>query len=226
VNTVDFSRWEKKIPRQPAVLRDDFILSACVGRKVFHLGATDSPMTEDKAQRGELLHQKLQPVCGRLDGFDIDGQAIEFLRRKHGIDNIHLCNLDREIPSEHGLAQVLINGDIVEHVNSPGRLMQACNQMLEQGGVMVLTTINALSAKQAMRAFGAREPVHPDHVAYYSFATLGVLGARFGFEVTDCRFFPYPCVSRVTAMFFGALYRLAPAVADGICVCYRKTREL
>jgi hypothetical protein len=208
------------------VERDAYILEVCKGRKVFHLGATDSPMTSSKAERGELLHQKLQPHCGALIGYDIDEGAIALLRRQYGIDNIVRCDLDQDVPRDHGRAQVLVNGDIVEHVNSPGRLMQACNQMLEVGGLMVLTTINALSAKQAMRALVGREPVHPDHVAYYSYATLGVLGARFGFEARDCRFFAYACVSPLSAMCFSLLYRTAPSVADGICVTYEKTREL
>jgi len=218
----DFSAWEKKLPRLPLIQRDDYIVQACKGRKVFHLGATDAPMTKEKARRGELLHQKLFPHCGCLIGFDVDTQAIQLLHEDFGIDNIIACDLDSEIPAERGKAEVVINGDILEHVNSPGRLLRACNQMLEVGGVMVLTTINALSAKQSLRAFAGREPVHPDHVAYYSLATLGVLGGRFGFQMLDCRFFAYPCVSRISKMVFDTIYRCAPATADGICVTYRK----
>jgi hypothetical protein len=219
----DFSSWEKKLPRLPLVQRDDFIIQTCNGRKVFHLGATDSPMTLDKAQRGELLHQKLAPHCASLVGFDVDLAAIQLLSRDFGIDNIVACDLDKEIPTERGKAEVLINGDIVEHVNSPGSLLQACNQLLELGGVMVLSTINALSVKQSVRALMGREPVHPDHVAYYSFANLGVLGSRFGFQMVDCRFFAYPCVSGISKTVFNSIYRFAPAAADGICVTYRKT---
>jgi len=219
----DFSAWEKKLPRLPLVQRDDFIIKTCKGRKVFHLGATDSPMTLDKATRGELLHQKLTPHCGSLVGFDVDMAAIDLLRRDFGIDNIFACDLDVTIPVEQGKAELLVNGDIVEHVNSPGRLLQACNQMLDVGGMMILTTINALSVKQALRALAGREPVHPDHVAYYSFANLGVLGGRFGFRMVDCRYFAYPCVSSISKRVFDSVYRFAPAAADGICITYRKT---
>ncbi|MGO9203695.1 MAG: class I SAM-dependent methyltransferase [Limisphaerales bacterium] len=221
----DFSVWEKKVPRLPVVDRDAYILGACRGRKVFHLGAADSPMTAGKARRGELLHQRLMGHCKTLVGFDIDVSAIEMLRREYNIQNIYPCDLDRQVPTGHGRAELLVNGDIVEHVNSPGCLLRACNELLEMNGLMVLTTINALSAKQCLRALIGREPVHPDHVAYYSFATLGTLGARFGFQVVECRFFAYPCVSRITATAFRWFYRIAPQAADGICVTYRKVAD-
>jgi hypothetical protein len=222
----DFAGWEKRLPRLPVVERDDYIIQACKARKVFHLGAADSPMTRDKAKRGELLHQKLAPHCGSLIGFDLDGAAIKCLRDDYDIQSIFWCDLENRIPEDHGKAEVLISGDLIEHVNSAGSLMQACNRLLKPDGLMVLTTINALSIKQAFRAFLGREPVHPDHVAYYSFATLGVLGQRYGFELVDCRFFAYPCVSSLTGRLFRALYRIAPGAADGICVIYKKVHQL
>jgi SAM-dependent methyltransferase len=206
--------------------RDEHIICACEGRDVFHLGATDSPMTRDKARRGALLHQKLAGHCKRLTGFDIDKGAIDLLRDEYGIDNIRLCDLEQDIPREAGKAQVLVNGDIVEHVSSPGRLMSACNRLLETEGIMLLSSVNALSLKQAIRGFCGREPVHPQHVAYYSYATLGVLGGRFGFRAIDCRFFPYACVTRTARAAFAFLYRIAPAVADGVCVTFQKVRDV
>lgn len=224
--TTDFTQWEKKIPRQPLIDRDAYILSACAGRDVIHLGACDYPMTRGKAEKGDLLHQKLQGKGRTLVGYDNDSASIALLRDEFGLTDI--VDRDLSLPFDESVARgdLVVCADIIEHVNNVGNMMEACNRLLRPGGTLLVSTINAASFKQALRALFGREPVHPDHVAYFSYATLGVLMSRFGFVLSDCRYFAYPTVTASARAFFNGVYALSPAAADGIIVAAKKERDV
>jgi SAM-dependent methyltransferase len=213
-----FHQWEKKLPKKPLVDRDRYIIERCRGKDVVHLGACDSPLTLDKGAKGELLHQKLQGECHSLLGFDNDQEATDILKTKYDILDIVPGDLSQIGNRLTPIADVVICADLIEHVANVGNLMTNCNRLLRDGGIMLLSTVHALSLKQVMRAVFGREPVHPDHVAYYSFATLGVLLERFCFSMTDCRFFKYPTVLGFSGVIFDCLYFLFPQTADGIVV--------
>lgn len=224
--TTDFAQWEKKIPRHPVIDRDAYIVGACVGRDVIHLGACDYPMTRGKAVKGDLLHQKLQGKGKSLVGYDNDSDSIRILREEFGLNDIVDRDLSKPFDDSVARGDLVICADIIEHVNNVGNMMEACNRLLRPGGRLVITTINAVSFKQALRALLGREPVHPDHVAYFSYATLGVLLSRFGFKLDDCRYFAYPTVNPVAGALFGGIYALAPGSADGIIVAGTKERDV
>jgi SAM-dependent methyltransferase len=213
-----FHQWEKKLPRKPLVDRDRYIIERCRGRDVVHLGACDSPMTIDKGEKGELLHQRLLGESHSLLGFDSNREATEILKAKFDISDIVLCDLSQIDNKLTPIADVVVCADLIEHVANVGNLMTNCNQLCREGGTILLSTIHALSLKQLMRALIGREPVHPDHVAYYSFATLGVILERSGFLMTDCRFFKYPSVTRFSEWIFDGFYSIFPQTADGIIV--------
>jgi SAM-dependent methyltransferase len=225
-DTTDFSQWEKKIPRQPLTDRDAYILAACAGRDVIHLGACDYPMTREKAKRGELLHQKMQGKGRSLVGYDNDAESIRLLREEFGLTDI--VDRDLSLPFDDSVARgdLVVCADIIEHVNNVGNMLEACNRLLRPGGTLLVTTINAASLKQAIRALFGREPVHPDHIAYFSYATLGVLLGRFGFRLDDCRYFSYATLSGAARKMFDAIHRIAPASADGIIVAAHKERDV
>ena len=221
----EFDHWGKSLPSKPIVNRDEFILERCAGRSVAHLGACDSPMTRDKAEKGTLLHQALRRRARSVTGYDHDGPSIRLLAAEFGIDDILELDLAAEGPRAMQPSEVVVCADIIEHVNSVGNLLLVCDELLEEGGEVVISTINALSMKQSMRAALRREPVHPDHIAYFSFGTLGALLGRFGFELIDFRTFAYPTVSKRSGIFFGGVYRLFPQCADGIIAVARKVES-
>lgn len=221
-----FRHWKKALPRLPLVERDDYILARCANHRVIHLGACDAPYTEEHAARGVLLHQKLRGRCANLIGCDINAQAAELLRTRFGIDDIVVCDLSADSVPASVTGDLIVCADMIEHVNNPGVLLTSCNRMLPQGGDLLVSTIHALSLKYALRAFftGA-ETVHPDHVTYFSYATLGVLLDRFGFEVKTARYYTYASGGRFGDL-FNNLFRLFPQGADGIVVEARKVRPV
>ena len=221
-----FRLWRNRLPRKSLVNRDEYILEQCKGRNVANLGACDAPLTEEKARRGQLLHQKLQGRCASLVGYDIDARSVDLLRTEYGLTDILVRDLsvvERQIGKK---ADLVICADIIEHVDNAGRLLSSCNQMLEIGGHLLVSTIHALSFRHALRTLlTGIEIVHPDHVAYYSYATLGVLLDRFGFEVTETRYFTYPTGNRVGELLDG-FFNLIPYAANGLVMEAKKIRDV
>ena len=68
------------------------------------------------------------------------------------------------------------------------------------------------------RAIFGREAVHPDHVSYFSYATLAQLLIRNGFRPVEYATFAYPTVTKGASAIFNILHRIAPSTADGIII--------
>jgi 2-polyprenyl-3-methyl-5-hydroxy-6-metoxy-1,4-benzoquinol methylase len=218
-DTSYFQMWSKALPRRNFVDRDEFLLSRAAGKSVLHLGAADAPFHKEKAEAGALLHQKLARVAGHLQGIDADEDAVNYLRNHHGIHNIAAADVCAA-PSAFALGSfdVILCCDIVEHVCEPAALLRACAQWMHRDSRLIVTTVNALSAKAALRAAIGREAVHPDHVSYFSYATLAQLLIRNGFRPLEYATFAYPTVTRRAGVLFGLLHRIRPSTADGIII--------
>lgn len=210
-----FHQWSKTLPRRCLVDRDQFLLSLAAGKSVLHLGAADSPFHKDKAPRGELLHQKLQSVASRLVGIDSDREAVSWLREHHEISNIRVADVCSGV-GDVGTFDLVLCCDIIEHVSEPSALLKGVKSLMHPGSRLIVTTVNALSIKGALRALLGREAVHPEHVSYYSFATLSSLMLRDGLRPTEYATFAYPTVMKLTGVILKTLYQVASSTADGI----------
>lgn len=215
-----FDLWDKVIPPSHLVERDDFILKLCQNKTVIHLGATDYPFTEDKAKCGSLLHQKLANVSSNLIGIDMDLDSINLLKNKYGITNIisHDLSTTEAAPVER--ADVVVCADIIEHVNSPFNLMEHCKSMCKPNGIIVISTINSFGAKPFIRNLMHREAVHPDHVAWYSFSTLGSLASRSSLTAKSVAFFKYAEMSFLNMIIFNLIHSVFPQSSDGIIMVF------
>lgn len=213
-----FDLWGKQLPRCRCCDRDSLLLSLASNKSVLHLGAADSPFTAEAAAKGRLLHMKLKGVVKELCGLDSDSEAVDLLRREYGIADIEIgdaCQPAAILGKRR--FDIVLCCDIVEHVNDPCALLAGVRSAIRPGGQIVVTTINALAAKPFLRGLiGSREAVHPQHIAYYSFGTLGSLMDRAGYDVTGYTTFAYNTTSRLASYLFSTVFRINANVADGI----------
>src|SRR3990170_2216778 len=129
MSILDLQQWSKQLPRERIVDRDKYLLEASAGRDVLHLGATDAPFTAEKAARGALLHQRLATVAGSLRGLDSDASSVALLADRYGISDIQLTDLSAPVTPDVQPAELVICGDIIEHVNNAGNLLIQCNRL-------------------------------------------------------------------------------------------------
>lgn len=81
-------------------------------------------------------------------------------------------------------AEVIIAGEIIEHLDDSGSFLDGLHSLVEPGGKLVVTTPNSSGLLNAgAAALAGYEVNHPDHVTLYSCFTLTNLLERHGWEI-------------------------------------------
>ncbi|CAN5206162.1 methyltransferase domain-containing protein [soil metagenome] len=212
------------------VQRVEFIKKISEGKKVLHLGCTNFPYTKVSIDNEMLLHNDLAKTAEELYGFDFDQEGIDILK-EHGTKNLFQADLEKleQVPLEKTF-DVIIAGEMIEHLNNPGLFLQGIQRFMNSETNLVITTINAYSALRfiiyGLRGKGGKnEPVHPDHVYYFSYKTLNLIVNRANLEVKDFYFYDIGTEHRPFNRWFFNLFndisvKISPQLSDGvIAVC-------
>ncbi len=212
------------------VQRVDFIKKACVGKKVLHLGFTNYPYTKESLDNNMLLHFEIEKVASEVYGFDFDQRGIDILREA-GVKNLYRADLEKlEDVELNETFDVIIAGEMIEHLSNPGLFVSGIQRFMNPATEMVITTINSYSALRfviyGLRGNGGQnEPVHPDHVAYYSYKTLKLVLEREGLSVKEFLFYDLGAEHRPFSRWYYNLIndvsvKFSPQLSDGIiAVC-------
>jgi SAM-dependent methyltransferase len=210
--------------------RLETIKNYCKGKKVLHLGCSNSPYTAASLASDSLLHFELKKVASELYGFDFDDEGLKLLSDQ-GTLNLFKADLEHlENVEMDETFDVIVAGEMIEHLNNPGLFLHGIKRFMNEETQLVITTINAFSG---MRFFwygftknhGRNEPVHPDHVAYYSYSTLTLLLKRHGLNVSKFMFYDVgaehrPGMRFILKVFNDLSVRFARRYSEGvIAVC-------
>jgi SAM-dependent methyltransferase len=174
--------------------RVTFIKEQCKGKKVLHLGCTNFPYTAESLKNNDLLHHSLAEISDELFGFDFDQDGLDILSRS-GTNNLYLADLEKlDEVSLHETFDVIIAGEMVEHLSNVGLFLRGIKRFMHSKTKLIITTINAYGGLRvvlyALRGKGGIvEPVHPDHVAYYSYSTLNLVIKRENLVVEEFYFY-------------------------------------
>lgn len=214
--------------RLKMVNRENWLLERAANRTVMHVGCTDAPLTKAKAAANQLLHQKLGAVCKELIGVDLDAASLDYLRQEYGIANLYRHDVEHldSFPVEEKV-EVLIAGEVLEHLNNVGLFFENCGARLEKDGVVLITVPNALSIKRMLISLVKRnEQVHPDHTSYFSPSTLSRIADRHRFRISGMSMYLWrnPTISnRLANVVARAIIFITqfPLLADGIVAEFR-----
>jgi len=179
-----------KLPRS-LVDREEFILKACAGKKVLHLGCADAPYTEERLKTGTWLHDKVTAVSAECLGVDMDRESIAWLQQNHSVTNVVYGDAEA-LDSINDRFDVVLAGEIVEHLNNPGRFFESVCSVLKPNGRLLVTTTNAFCLRRFLRIPFGSESIHPDHTYYYSHVTLETLARRFGYRLMEAHAYRLP----------------------------------
>ncbi len=137
---------------------------------------------------GDLLHGLLCKECTECVGVDLDQVGIAELGKIIPGVELHVCNAEdiNKVPPLAGRKwEFIVAGDVVEHMDNPGKFFAAARDLLNDDGVLIVTVPSAFSIKRFVwLMLTGREQVHPDHTAYFSESTLTTVGKRNGFSIS------------------------------------------
>lgn len=214
-------RWRHPLPRGRPVDRLEALVDSARGRRVVHVGFVDE-LLERKRAEGVWLHDRLAAVAASLVGLDSSADGIARARALgHEAHAVDAQSADAVTALGLEPADVVIAGEIVEHLDAPGPFLRAMRELVGPDGLLVVTTPNAYRLLNLIAPVLGAELVHPDHTAWHSPRTLRTLLERGGWRVERIAYYRAPprrgsragnVLRRATA----AASRVRPSFSDGL----------
>jgi 2-polyprenyl-3-methyl-5-hydroxy-6-metoxy-1,4-benzoquinol methylase len=161
--------------------RTEAIADLCRDKVVLNLGCADQ-----LAEGVPLapLHRRLTDVARRCVGVDIVQAHVRTLQAE-GLEVVLADATDPAMADVvGGPFDVVVAGEIIEHVLNVGGLMAAARAVLTPGGVLVVTTPNPHVVWASFRGMVGRYGGNVDHVNAFCPYEIAEIADRTGFELT------------------------------------------
>jgi 2-polyprenyl-3-methyl-5-hydroxy-6-metoxy-1,4-benzoquinol methylase len=158
-----FQKMMHKIPEAPSVQRVPWLLNRLAGKVLLDVGCHGP------------LHVELLKVCTRAYGVDHEPASYP---------DYHQMDLESDELPVYNDVEVVLLGEVVEHLMSPGVLLWQVREKYPRCEVIVTVPNAFSSAGQAWIRKGI-EQVNADHTAWYSYMTLKTLVEKCGFQVQE-----------------------------------------
>jgi len=155
--------------------------------RVLDVGCVDArPARENSRARvdrkPDLLFRQLVEKNPQTIGLDIDAKGVVFLNE---LGFTVLC-ADAETVQLDQKFDAIVAGDIIEHLENPGRFLRNMCGHLAPGGHLLLTTPNPFYSGQSWKIWKYGLPqVHEDHTCWLDPVTLCQLLTRTGYRVVE-----------------------------------------
>lgn len=160
--------------------RIDYLCDLASGKDVLDIGVVDH--TIEDIHRPDWLHGNLCKYAKTCLGVDILAEEVEQLR--HEGFNVICLDINKEILSK--TFELIICGDVLEHVNAPGNLLANAVKMLRPFGKLVLSVPNPWYINVVIKNTINGTPYldNVDHVSWFDPCTLCELGQRHGLALS------------------------------------------
>jgi SAM-dependent methyltransferase len=189
----EITGWRQRLPRRGPCDRVDLLLDFCRGRRVVHVGFVDERRMETKLEAGKWVHERLAAVADSIVGLDLAEDGVEWAKAQ-GFEAYAVDAQSPEAVAALGLepADVVVAGEIIEHLDAPGPFLRAMRVLLKKDGRLVVTTPNAYRLLNFLAPALGSELIHPDHTAWHSPHTLRNLLVRSGWNVEGMAYYQNP----------------------------------
>jgi len=128
------------------------------------------------------LHGFLAERAARVVGVDVLPDAVDELRRRGC--TVVCANVETMDLAER--FDVVVAGDIIEHLSNTGAFLERVAAHLKPGGVFLVATPNPLNPMRMLRLLtGGRDRANAEHTCWFTGKVLRQLAERYGFERVD-----------------------------------------
>ena len=172
--------------RPPAESRIGHLASLAGGKSVLNCGAIGRARRDGKPNLNRA-HVAIANAAASCVAFDINEDGVSVLREE-GYD-IRLASVTNPALSTivGGNYALMVAGELIEHVEEPGAILDAARDVLAPGGMFVLTTPNPYCIRLIADHVRHKVRENADHINSYFPSGIAELADRHGFELTAHR---------------------------------------
>jgi SAM-dependent methyltransferase len=179
---------ETERSRQELIIRPKAALAAAIIRKYLPAEAGRAPVIADiGAGYGGFCTalREVLPAPYEIVGIE-PALALQEVCRQKGIAVVpkFLEEVSPEDIPGHRLAAAT-SFELLEHLYDPGRFIRHCHGLLQDGGLLILTTLNGQGFDLRMLGDASKSISPPHHINFFNPASVTILLEREGFEVLE-----------------------------------------
>lgn len=168
--------------RPPVADRNRHLMTLARGRAVLDVGVVEHRAAS--AASGRWLHRRLAEVADRCVGIDILADDVAVLVAEGHDVRVHDLTAG---PLGDEPFDVVVLGDVAEHVDDPVALLDGARRSLAPGGRVVLTTPNPYLVHRAWQHLRGGFPDSADHGVLLGPGQVLALASRAGLTLETWR---------------------------------------
>ena len=165
--------------------RIDFIRKYITGKTVLDLGVVQHSI--ENINDPNWLHKDIARYAKSVLGVDILAKEVKLLNEL----GFNVVCADVEQMELGRKFDVIIAGELIEHLDNPGLFLQRVKSHLEEDGLLILTTPNPFALGNAFipikLLLGGDYSVNKEHKCWYCLKTLRQLLEKYGFKIIEQR---------------------------------------
>jgi 2-polyprenyl-3-methyl-5-hydroxy-6-metoxy-1,4-benzoquinol methylase len=173
--------------RKPIDGRVEFLAHLADGRRVLDVGVVNH--VAGAVDDPKWLHGHLAKAASYCLGVDILEDDVRLLREKGY--NVVACDITSTPEAITDRFDLIICGELIEHLGSPAGLFEAAARLLVPGGKLIMTTPNPYYLGRVLRHLFNAQRESVDHVTLLFPSGVAEFADRAGLELTEyCGVFP------------------------------------
>lgn len=177
------SRTLRDAWRPPVEDRSAFIVERCRGRRVLDIGCVAHDVERMKSP--DWLHGRVAAAAASCLGVDVLPEGVEHMRRA-GYDVLtHDLTHGPGPVGEAGPFDVIVAGELIEHVPSLDMLFEAARDLLTDDGQLVITTPNPWAPHRVSAGQRGDCWENTDHIMFAFPSGIAELAERHGLVLTE-----------------------------------------
>lgn len=174
----------------------------------------------DTANTNFWLHKYLYKQAKNVLGMDILEEECEKLRSI----GFNVVSGDAESFSLNQKFDVIIAGELIEHLSNPGNFLDRCFEHLNENGILIITTPNAWCILNFISALLKKSvSVHEQHTAWYDKKTLFQILLRHNFKEVNFEYIK-PRTGARGHLFSNLIYNLKIKILGGVGLFFVVTK--
>lgn len=169
---------EKRILKAETRHKQEIVLSYCKDKSVLDVGCVGQDL--DPASEN-WLHAKVRKVAKEVVGCDINVEGIRQLEQLG-----YTIYTPEQLEQNQQRFDIVLMGDVIEHVNDPGAFLEFYKQFLNPGGKILVCTPNAFGIRYILQVFFYGKPsTNPEHTLFLDPFVMLEMTSRISLKMAD-----------------------------------------